>query len=162
MTGERDGTVDLILAASAGELGVEDDAVADIADDEEGRAALLRRQGGDVAACLVVGAFKGFIKGGGAALAMAGLGGVGLGGEFVGGIGGEALLGFVDEVARLVEVDEIRGAGAIWVGAGDGAVEDVEVLRGIGLGGGRARDAEDVAEFGEEHLVVCPLGSAGG
>jgi hypothetical protein len=91
----------LVAPASAGELGVEVDAVADIADDEEGRAALLRRQGGDVATCLVVGAFEGFIKGRGAALAMAGLGGGGLGGEFVrSGIGGESLLGFVDEMAR--------------------------------------------------------------
>ena len=30
-----------------------------------------------------------------------------------------------------------------------------------GARAGRARDADDVAEFGEEHLVVRPLGSAG-
>jgi hypothetical protein len=46
-------------------------------------------------------------------------------------------------------------------GALKGAVEDVEVFRGIGGGGIGARDFEDVAEFGEEHLVVRALGGAG-
>ena len=98
----------------------------------EWRASIIGRQRGDVAACLVVGAFKGLVEGECAALAVAGLGGGGLGGFVGGGIGGEALLGFVDEVAGLVEVDVIRGGGAVQIGAGDGAVEDVEVLRGIG------------------------------
>ena len=94
---------------------------------------------------------------------MAGLGGGGLGGEFVrSGIGGEALFGFVDEVAGFVEVDVVGRSAAVWVGAGDGTVEDVEIPRGVRRGGVRARDADDVAQLGEEHLVVCPLGSAGG
>ena len=59
--------------AGAGELGVEVDGVAHVADDQEWRATLLGRQGGDVAAGLVEGAFQGCVEGGGAALAVAGL-----------------------------------------------------------------------------------------
>ena len=52
----RDGIGEaLVLAAGAGELGVEVDAVADVANDEDWRAAFLGRQGGDVAAPLVEG-----------------------------------------------------------------------------------------------------------
>ena len=47
------------------------------------------------------------------------------------------------------------------MGAGDGAVKDVEVLRGIGRGGVRAGNSDDVAQFRQEHLVVRPLGGSG-
>ena len=101
------------------------------------------------------------LKSSGAALAMTGLGGGGLGSEFVGGgIDGKALLGLADKVACFVKVDVVRGAGAVQMGTSDGAVKDVEVLRGIRSSGVRARDAENVAEFGQEHLIVRPLGSA--
>jgi len=97
----------LVMAAGAGELGVKIDAVADVANEEKRRAALGERERGDVAAALVEGAFEGAVEGGGAALAVAGFGGGGFG-EFVGGgIDGGALLGFVDEVARFVEVDVV-------------------------------------------------------
>ena len=60
----RDGIGEaLVLAAGAGELGVEVDGVADVANDEERRAAFVGGQGGDVAAALVEGAFKGFVEG---------------------------------------------------------------------------------------------------
>ena len=72
------------------------------------------------------------------------------------------MLGFIDEMPGLVEVDVIGGGGAVGIDPGDGAVEDVAVLRGLGCGGVRAWDADDVAEFGEEHLVVRPLGGPGG
>ena len=62
----------LVMAAGAGELGVEIDAVADVANDEKRRAALGDGERGDVAAALVEGAFEGAVEGGGAALAVAG------------------------------------------------------------------------------------------
>lgn len=71
------------------------------------------------------------------------------------------MFGFADEVGGFVEVDVVGGGGAVGVDAGDGAVEDVVVAFGIGGGGVGARDAEDVAEFGEEHLVVGALGGSG-
>lgn len=63
-----------VMAASAGELGVKIDAVADVADNEKRRAALGDGERGDVTAALVEGAFEGFVEGGGAALAVAGFG----------------------------------------------------------------------------------------
>jgi hypothetical protein len=70
----RDGIGEaLVLAAGAGELGVEVDGVADVANDQERRAALLGRQRGDLAAPLVEGAFEGLVEGEGAALAVASL-----------------------------------------------------------------------------------------
>ena len=72
-----------------------------------------------------------------------------------------ALLGLENEVRGFVAVDEIGRGGAIGGDAGDRAVEDEEVFLSIGRGGVRAGNAKKVAEFGKEHLVVCPLGSAG-
>jgi hypothetical protein len=101
----RDGIGEaFVLAAGAGELGVEVDGVADIADDEEGRAALIGGQGGDVAAALVVGAFKGFVEGEGAAFAVAGLGGGGFGDVRRGGDGRRDLA----EVPCLVSLTKWR------------------------------------------------------
>lgn len=51
-----------------GEHGVEVDAVAEVVNDQERRAALLGRQGGDVTADLVIGAFEDLVEGDGAAL----------------------------------------------------------------------------------------------
>jgi hypothetical protein len=65
----------LVVAAGAGELGIKVDTVADVADDEKGRASLSGRQGSDVGARLVEGPLEGAVKGGGAAFAMAGFGG---------------------------------------------------------------------------------------
>ena len=87
------------MTASARELGVEVDAVADIADDEKRRAAFRRGQRGDVFAGLVVGALENLVEGGSAALAVAGLF-AGLvrneveQGAFLGGFGKGALFGF--------------------------------------------------------------------
>ena len=68
----------LIVATGAGELRVEVDGVSDVADDEEGRAAIFGRQCGDIPACLVVGTLEGLVERSGAAFPMAGLrGGVG-------------------------------------------------------------------------------------
>lgn len=73
---QRDGVGDgigeaLVLAAGAGEHGVEVDGVADIADDEEGRAALGRGEEDDVFPSLVAGAGEDLVEGGGAAFAGA-------------------------------------------------------------------------------------------
>ena len=151
----------LVVAAGAGELGVEVDAVADVAHDEKRRAALGDGERGDVAAALVEGTFEGAVEGGGAAFAVAGFGGKRGRRQDVTATFGGALLGFADEVAGLVEVDVVGDGGAVGIHAGDGAVEDVEVFRGIGRGGIGAGDIEDVAEFGEEHLVVRTLSGTG-
>ena len=103
----------LVLATGAGELGIEIDGMAHVANDEERRAAFLGWQGGNVAACLVVSTFEGLVEGWGAALTVAGLGGGGFG-EFLGSdMGRKALLCFRYEVTGFVEVDVIRGGGAV-------------------------------------------------
>ena len=82
--------------------------------------------------------------------------GVGLEGE-----GLAALLGFEDEVAALVEVDETAGDGAVEIADFNGLVEDVgvEVLdAGGGIG---AFDFEEVAKLGEEELIVGAFGGVG-
>jgi hypothetical protein len=164
--GEEDAVVfrvreTLVMAAGAGELGVEIDAVAHVADDEKRRATLGDGERGDVATALVKGALEGAVEGGGAALAVAGFGGKRAWRPVIAATFGDALFGFEDEVAGLVEVDVVGDGGAVGVHAGDGAIEDVEVLRGIGRGGIGAGDADDVAEFREEHLVVRALGGPG-
>ena len=56
--------------------------------------------------------------------------------------GRDALFGFADEVAGLVEVDVVGDGAAVGIHAGDGAVEDMEVFRGIGRGGIGAGEVE--------------------
>ena len=158
----RDGIGEaFVLAAGAGELGVEVDGVANVADDQERRAALLGRQGGDVAACLVEGAFKGFVEGDGAALAVAGLA-VARGGRvvrFAGDVG--ALLAFPDERAAPVKVDEAGGSRAVGIPAGDGPLENVGVLGIVGRGWIRARQVKEDAKLNQKAGVIGPLGSPG-
>ena len=158
----RDGIGEaFVLAAGAGELGVEVDGVANVTDDQERRAALLGRQGGDVAACLVEGAFKGFVEGDGAALAVAGLA-VARGGRvvrFAGDVG--ALLAFPDERAAPVKVDEAGGSRAVGIPAGDGPLKDVSVLGIVGRGWIGARQVEKGAKLAQEAGVIGPLGSPG-
>ena len=156
-----------VLAAGAGELGVEIHGVADIADDEKGRAALGRGEGGDVFAGLVVGALEDLVEGGGTALAVAGfLDGL-VGDEVeeragVAGFGEGALFGLGEEAAGFVEVDEAGGGAAVGFLVGDGALEDVEVLGVFRTGGFGMRDVEDlVAELGEEEGVVGFFRTAG-
>lgn len=57
------------------------------------------------------------------------------------------MFGLQDEVAFFVEIEEIRGGGAIRSDAGDGALEDVAVLGGVITGGVRTRDLEKVTEL---------------
>ena len=155
-------------SAGAGEFGEEFDGVADIDDDDEGRAAFVSGEGADVVFGLAFGAEHGGIPGGGTAtgdafaefaLEIAGGGGEGFGVGF--GFGGGALFGFEDEGGAAVEVDAAGGFAALAVVESDGAFEDVGVaacIRGGGVGPG---DVEEVAEFGEEELVVGAFGRAG-
>ncbi len=83
-------------------------------------------------------------------------------GTTLGGLFFDALFGFEDEVVAAVEVDEIGGGGAVGCGDGDGAVEDVVVFGVVGGGGVGMGELEEVAEFGEEELVVGAFGAAGG
>ena len=160
--GERD-----VGAAGAGELGVELDAVADIHDDEQRRAALAGGQRAGVLLGLPTGLEHGFIPRRAAALGGAFLRGLGLRfggvGEHFGGLAFlDPLLGFQDVAAALVEVDAPGARGAVRVIEGDAALEDVSVVGVVGPGRIWSRDAEEVAELGEEELVVCALRSPRG
>ena len=69
-----------------------------------------------------------------------------------------ALLRFEDEKALLVKVDEFGRRMAEAIVEHHRVLEDVAVLRGIGLRRLRPRDADHVAEFAQEELVIGPLG----
>lgn len=144
----------LVAPAGAGELGVEVEGMADIADDEKWRAAVASREVRDVVAPLVVSALEGFVECGAATAAVAGFccrGQLQV---------ADALFGLQNEVRGFVEIDVVCDRGAIRCDAGDRAVEDEEVFLGIGRSGVRAGNAEKIAEFGKEHLVIRPLGRA--
>lgn len=72
-----------------------------------------------------------------------------------------ALLGFKDEVGAAVEVDAALRGGAVEVVEGDGFFEDVGVAVVFSAGGIGAGNVEEVAELGEEELVVGALGGSG-
>ena len=155
--GERD-----VGAAGAGELGVELDAVADIDDEQQRRAAFAGGQGAGVLLGLAAGASMASSH---AALprwavpffAALAFGLVALG-ERLGGFAFlDALLGFEDEAAALVEVDAAGAGGAVAVMKGDAALEDVGVVGVVGRGRVGPRNAEQIAELGEEELVVGTL-----
>lgn len=71
-----------------------------------------------------------------------------------------ALFGFEDEGFAAVEVDEVGRDLIEAVVEFDGVVEGVAVLLGIVGGGIGAGDFEEVAEFGEEDLIVGAFGCA--
>jgi hypothetical protein len=144
----------LVSSAGAGELGVEIEGVANIADDEKRRAAVACREMRDVVAALVIGALEGFVESGTSPAAVAGFCRTGRVGFT------NALLGFQNKVRGFVEIDVVRHGGSVGGHASDGAIEDEEIFLGIGRSGVRARHLEEVAEFGKEHLVIRPLGSA--
>jgi hypothetical protein len=74
---------------------------------------------------------------------------------------GAALFGFEDEAAAFIEIDAAGAGSAVAVVEVNGAFKDVGVLRIVGNGGIGTGDAEDVAEFGEEELVIGAFGCAG-
>src|SRR5690242_18945308 len=77
-------------------------------------------------------------------------------------MGLNVLIGFEDEMGSLAKDDEVGGGGAIGVGGGDGAIEDVVVFGIVGSGGVGEGEVEEVAQFREEELVVGAFGAAGG
>ncbi len=150
--------------SEAGEVGIGFNGVADIYDEQEG--GIVIGDIADVGFGLGLGAEHGIVPDFGAAGAVTFFEATGLCGRHVGfGRGGlffDALFGFQDEVAAMVEVDEIGGGGTIGMGHGDGAVENVAVFGLIGSGGIGVGDLKEVAEFREEKLVVCAFGTACG
>ena len=69
----------------------------------------------------------------------------------------DALFRFEHEAAAFVEVDPFGRVGAVEVIEADVAFEDVGVLAVVLHGRIGPRDFDDVAQFGEEELVVGPL-----
>lgn len=145
-----------VLAAGAGEFGVDVEAVADVADDQERRPGFAGREQVDVALALGVGAVEGLVPGGGSALAVAGgrgdRGGVEGGEQRLVGVGlvaarVDALLGFEDEVERAEQVDPVWGGGAVRFAAVHAALEGVGVEFVFRPGRVGLVEAEEVAEF---------------
>ena len=135
--------------------------MADIANDEERRAALVGRECGNVAASLMQGAFKGVVKGGGAALAVAGAGATGRRG-IVRGFGGiDSLLGFANEMGALVEVDSAVSGCAVWLFDEHVALYDIGVLRRVRRFRLRFRNSQNAAKLGEKENVVGSLRATG-
>lgn len=71
-------------------------------------------------------------------------------------------LGFHDEAAAFVEVDEVGGAFDVAVVEPDGFVVDVNVVALVLAGGVGARDGQPVAQLVAEGLEVGPLGGGRG
>ena len=124
--------------AAAAELGVQLDHVADIDDDEERRPALRRWQGAGVALGLCAGAQERVVE----------AFGVGAGAH---------LLGFEHEAAALVTVDEAEALRAVAMRELHAALEHVGVVAGVVAGGVGFGRAEQVAQLGDEELVVGAL-----
>jgi hypothetical protein len=70
-------------------------------------------------------------------------------------------IGFEDEAASAVEVDEVGGGGTVEFLELYGFVDDVGVESFVGLTGVGAREAEEVAEFREEERVAGTFGGGG-
>ena len=105
-----------VAAAGAGEFGVELDNVADVEDDEKGRPAFVGRQVAGVVFSLAMGAQQGVV-------------------ELAGFRPGADFLGFADEAAAFVAVDETVAGAAVAMMKDDAALEDVGVVAGIFVGG---------------------------
>ena len=71
------------------------------------------------------------------------------------------LLGLADEAAAAVEVDEAVVGAAVGLADDDAALEHVGVVAGVVPRRVGARQTEDLAQLGEEELVVGALAAAG-
>ena len=71
------------------------------------------------------------------------------------------LLALQDIAGAPVEVDEALALGAVAVLEDDPALEAVGVVLGVAAGRVGLGQAEQGAEFGQEELVVGPLGAGG-
>lgn len=160
LTGDGEGGVG---AAGAREISIEFEDITNVTDNEEGRDVFFGREVSNVAAGLFVGAFEGFVPGLGLAGAVA-AGSFGRGDlgealeERLSGIvlipgRVDALFGFQDEMAGLVEIKKDGGLGPVLLGSWDGALENVVILRCFRLRRVRARNTEEFTEFNEEELT---------
>src|SRR5690606_32851588 len=141
-----------------GELAPEFDAVADVDNEEKRRASLVGGQVTGVTLGLAAGLAHDLVVSVRAANAVAlALGAASLAEAFAEGdalLAFDALFGFTDETAALVEIDVTGGAA---LGHLDGALEDVGVGGVVGGGGVGTGDAEQVGKLVEERNVVGPL-----
>jgi hypothetical protein len=146
-----------VIFSRQGEIGVEFNTVADVDNDEERRPTFVERNCFGVGLGLIAGGEHGFVPAGCGAdgCAAAGTDGHGGGGLVA------ALFGFEHETAALVEVDASGAGGAVAVVELDGAFEDVGVEGVVWDGGVGTGKGEEVAEFGEEELVVGAFSGAG-
>jgi len=74
---------------------------------------------------------------------------------------GTPLLRFENETAAFVEVNEARAGQAARVTEGDGTLEYVLVMTVVAYGGMGSGNLQEVAELGEEELVVGAFGGGG-
>ena len=130
-------------AAAAGEFGIQLDDVADIDDDQEGRPALLRRQGPRIVLGLGAGAQQGVVE------------------DLANRFGQIGLLGFEDVAGAPIAVDEAVGTRSIAVGEYDAPLEDVGVVARVGLRRMRLGEFQKFAQLGDEELIVGAFATAG-
>jgi hypothetical protein len=69
-----------------------------------------------------------------------------------------ALLGLQGKAGPLVQVDPSGAGGAVAVVEGHRPLKDIVVLCVVGDGGVGSRDAENIAEFRKEQLIVGSFG----
>jgi len=154
----RELVVDLPVAA---EVGVDLEAVADVADDEKRRRIVADRQQPHVGFGLLARIDHEHVPGPvGAPPPL--VGGRNheerqLPDDLVAGTLQAGLLGLEDEAAAPVEVDARMGDRAVAVDAPDGALEDVVVALRRGAGGLGPRQPKRVAELDQEQAVIGPL-----
>lgn len=151
-----------IIFSLAGEIGIELEAMADVANDQEGWPAFRGRERLGVVLRLAPGVDHEDVPGarGRAAavrgrLLRLGLEEIALLGLL--GAGPAALLRLEDEAAALVEVDSSARCRAVQLAEGHPALEDIGVGVRVVRGGLRTRHAQRVAEFGQEQRVVGAL-----
>lgn len=68
------------------------------------------------------------------------------------------LLRLEDEAASFVEIGEDESVGAVGFEALEGTVEDVRIEGIVGSSRGGVIKFQQIAELGEEHLIIRPLG----
>jgi hypothetical protein len=146
-----------VVLPLAGEVGIGLDDVADVADQDERRPAMIDRQRPCITLGLAASVQHQHVPGPAGVAHAAGRrfhAGQILDRDLLRTLYLPRLLGLQDETAALVEVDTAEAERPIDGRAPDRAFEDVVVLVGRSSGGGRAAHAEHVAEFGQEQGVV--------
>ena len=156
----------VVLPLSA-EVGVNLEAMADVADDQKWRPALRGRQRFRVILGLPAGAHHQDVPGARRRALAAGQivrfdrgEQVALLGNRLRGAGPVTLLGLQNEAAALVEIDPARSLRAVGLTKCHRAFEGVGVGFSFARGLFRSRRAQNIAEFGQEERVICPFLSA--